>query len=269
MFKTDGGTRSRNGMGRRDFLVLSSAAALGVATTGFGSEAANSIGFTGAARPFSVGFTEAVLTRSSTGIHSMVAADAIRFSHRDFQDDLARVTVHGFWSGNTAPRSVAMAAYFQDGAVDHPFVAWAHVHRGNASALATSFRVPIRKDGSLMLGFESRDPLTAPRNALTRRLQEVRAQITGPHTDSLVAAATDEKSAARCAFGSSAVKLRRGTYVVAFRDSESAPKPNWNALQLALGETPLAQHTASPLVRSSIGTSAVPFDYLLFSIDQA
>jgi hypothetical protein len=258
MSKTDGGRHSRFQMGRRDFLFLSSAAALGVAASGFGSEVARTIGFTGATRPFALGYTAAVLPKTPTGVHELI--DASRLTTSSFDKDLARVTVHGFWSSKA--RSAAVAAYFDADGKDVPFLAWAHVSRGNALAPRTSFRAPVRADGSLVLGFESRDPLPVPTNLLTRRLRDVRTHLAGANADALIAAAADAEAPARCALGRD-VKLRRGTYVVAFRDRISDPKPNWRALQLAFAEP-------TPLVHSGIlGASAAPFDYLVLTIDHA
>jgi hypothetical protein len=258
MSKTDGGRHSRFQMGRRDFLFLSSAAALGVAASGFGSEVARTIGFTGATRPFTLGYSDAVLSKTPAGVHKL--ADAAHLATSSFDHDLARVTVHGFWSDKA--RSAAVAAYFDADGKDVPFLAWAHVSRGNAAAPRTSFRAPVRADGSLILGFESRDPLPLPTNTLTRRLTDMRAHLAGAKADALIAAASDAEASARCALGSD-VKLRRGTYVVAFRDRVSDPKPNWRALQLAFTEP-------QPLVHSGIlGATAAPFDYLVLSIDHA
>jgi hypothetical protein len=197
------GSDSRFQIGRRDFLVLSSAAALGVAASGFGSELLHF----GAPRPFSVGFTD--------GSHRLASAE--RLQH-DFRGDVARVKVTGFWSGDGAPRSTALAAYFHDSG-EVPFLAWAHVHRANALAPRASFRVPVR-DGALALGFESRDPLTAAK------------------ADALIAAANDREAASRCS-----LKARRGTYVVAFD-----AKPNWSALQLGTGDKPLGNVSFDYLV---------------------
>ena len=198
------GSDSRFQIGRRDFLVLSSTAALGVAASGFGSELVRSFG---APRPFSVGFID--------GSHRLVSAERL---HHDFRGDVARIEVSGFWSGDNIPRSTAIAAYFRDGG-DVPFLAWGHVHRANARAPRSSFRVPVR-DGALALGFESRDPLTIEK------------------ADALIAAANDREAAARCA-----LKARRGTYVVAFD-----AKPNWSALQLGTGDKPLGNVSFDYLV---------------------
>ena len=168
---------SRFQIGRRDFLVLSSTAALGVAASGFGSELLRF----GAPRPFSVGFTD--------GTHRLVSADGL--SH-DIRGDSARMIVDGFWSGDDVPRSTAVAAYFRHHGDDLPFLAWAHVHGANARAPRGSFRVPVH-DGALALGFESRERLTVGK------------------PDALIAAANDREAVSRCA-----LQARRGTYVVAF-----------------------------------------------------
>lgn len=233
MPKTDGGPDSRFQIGRRDFLVLSSTAAIGVAASGFGSEVARAAGFN-APRPFSVGFSEG---------DRLISADHLR---HDFDADLARITVNGFWSGDDARRSTAVAAYVRHAGHDLPFLAWAHLHGANAVVPRTTFRVPVH-NGALALGFESRDPLPVPKSDLTRRLSEIRSQVTGPSADTLVVAANDREAAARYA-----LPVRRGTYVVAFRDRVSDAKPNWHSLQLAAGDKPLGN---------------AKFDYLVFTVD--
>lgn len=233
MPKTDGGIDSRFQIGRRNFLVLSSTAAIGVAASGFGSEVARVAGFS-APRPFSVGFSEG---------GRLISADHL---HHDFDGDLARITVNGFWSGDQTPRSTAVAAYFRHSGNDVPFLAWGHVSRANAAAPRSAFRVPVH-NGSLSLGFESRDPLPVAKSELMRRLGEIRTQVTGSKPDALVVAAHDREAAARCA-----LKARQGTYVVAFRDHVSDAKPNWSSLQLAAGDKPLGN---------------VKFDYLVFTVD--
>jgi hypothetical protein len=262
MSNTDGGTKSRFQMARRDFLVMSSAAALGVAASGFGSEVKRGL-ISDTARPFVVGYIDEVLTSSSTGVHRVTGAEQLGSGHHDFRNDLARVTVHGFWA-DEAPQSVAMAAYFKHDGNELPFLAWNHVQHGRFAARAprSSFRVPVRADGSLLLGFDSHTPHRAPRSEMSRRLADIRAQLSAPKADPLVAAASNKDATERCTLGRTGVKLRRGTYVVAFLDKS----PSWSSLRLALGETPLGGQTASPLKH---GSSPVSFDYLLFSIDHA
>jgi len=238
MSKNDGGSNSRFVIGRRDFLVLSSTAALGVAASGLGSEM---VRMTGAARPFALGFTEDVLTPSSQGTYRLVAAESLQTAHRDFKHGLAKVTVHGFWSEDTRPNSVALAAYFDDNGTDVPFLAWALSKQGGAAR--STFRVPARADGSLALGFESRRPLD-------HKLAEVRDRLGIAKSDALIDAAANADSSNRCA-----VKLRRGTYVVAFD-----AKPSWRSLQLTAGDK-------SPLTIA--GITPAPFDYLLLSIEHA
>jgi hypothetical protein len=233
MPKTDGGTDSRFQIGRRDFLVLSSTAVIGVAASGFGSEVARAAGFT-APRPFSVGFSDG---------GRMISADQL---HHDFDADLARITVKGFWSSDDTPRSTAVAAYFRHAGHDMPFLAWGHVHRANALAPQGTFRVPVR-NGALDLGFESRDPLPVAKSELTRRLSDIRTHVAGSQADLLVVAAKDREAAAR-----QMLKARRGTYVVAFRDRVSDSKPNWRSLELAAGDKPLGN---------------AKFDYLVFTVD--
>lgn len=233
MPKTDGGTDSRFQIGRRDFLVLSSTAAIGVAASGFGSEVARAAGFS-APRAFSVGFSEG---------DRLISADHL---HHDFDGDVARITVNGFWSGDQTPRSTGVAAYCRHSGHDVPFLAWAHVHRANVAAPRSAFRVPVH-NGKLALGFESRDPLPVAKSELTRRLSEIRTHVTGSSPDALLVAANDREAAARCA-----LPARRGTYVVAFRDRVSDATPNWHSLQLAAGDKPLGN---------------AKFDYLVFTVD--
>jgi len=233
MPKTDGGPDSRFQIGRRDFLVLSSTAMIGVAASGLGSEVVRAAGF-GAPRPFSVGFSDG---------GRMVSADDL---HRDFDGDVARITVKGFWSGDDTPRSTAVAAYFRHAGNDVPFLAWGHVHRANMLAPRAAFRVPVH-GGALALGFESRDPLRVAKNELTRRLGEIRSEVVGSNADALVVAAKDRDTAGRYM-----LNARAGTYVVAFRNHGDA-QPNWRSLQLAAGDKPLGN---------------TKFDYLVFTVDR-
>jgi hypothetical protein len=196
---------------------------------------------TGAARPFTLGFTEEVVNRSTQGTHRLIAAESLNAAHRDFRNGLAKVTVHGFWSSDARPNSVALAAYFDHDGTDVPFLAWAHANHGTAPR--STFRVPVRADGSLALGFESRRPLN-------HRLAEVRDHFGVAKSDALIDAAANTASSSRCA-----VKLRRGTYVVAFDAN-----PSWRSLQLTPGGK-------SPLTIA--GITPAPFDYLLLSIDHA
>jgi hypothetical protein len=256
MSNTDGCKQSRFRLDRRDFLALSSAAALGVAASGFGAEITSGL-HSGAARPFTVGFTDEVLSGTSTGLHRLVAAERLTSGHHYFDNGLARVTVHGFWSNGGAPQSVAVAAYFADGARDLPFLAWSHVQGGRFPVRAprASFRVPVSADGTVALGFDSREPRAVPRTDMMRRLADLRAHLAEAKPDPLIAAAADAEAEGRCA-----LRLRRGTYVVAF-----GAKPHWTSLQLALDEPQLGTPASTPLLH---GSAPVRFDYLLFSIDK-
>jgi hypothetical protein len=250
---------------RRDFIFMSSVAAVGVATTGFAS-----IDFNGEPRRFSLGYTEAVLTPSSTGSHSFVDAQQLRAGESGFSSDMARLTVHGFWSADTnvKPVSVGVAAYVQHGSDELPFLAWGHAQRSSIRAAAprSTFRLPVRKDGNLVLGFESRRPLPLPHSGLMARFGGSQP------TDTLHAAAGNETAPGRCiltAGHSPDAKLRRGTYVVAFRDRASDPLPSWRSLHLALGDAPLSARVAPLQQASMLGNSPASFDYLLLSIDHA
>ncbi|HJW93090.1 MAG TPA: hypothetical protein VJ901_05695 [Thermoanaerobaculia bacterium] len=209
------GSDSRFQIGRRDFLVLSSTAALGVAASGFASEVASRFS---APRPFSIGFTD--------GTHRLISASGLPHALRG---DLARVTVNGFWSGDGVSRSTALAAYFPHDGNDRSFLAWNHIHRADAPAPRASFRMPLQS-GALALAFESRDPLPRPKDEP--------ALIAAANADRLLHAAGDRETSARCM-----LNARRGTYVVAFD-----AKPDWRSLQLGTGDRPLGNVSFDYLV---------------------
>jgi hypothetical protein len=255
-------------MPRRDFLVLGSAALLGVATSSLGST------LTGAATqqqvlspdqvPLSVGFWEG-LVQTDYGVRRtwpLVGADSVRAGDRYFQGvGFVRVRVHGFWraSGHADPVSVTILPRYPALGFSSRLnvLSWQYVSRGRGAWIGSSraFVVPMVDDGVLDLAIDRR-ALTPP----------VRQQaVAHPGSDPAVG-----ESFARAEIGQilsfrsddqpSALKLQRGTYVIAVGD-----RPDWSGVRI-VEEARLLRSNEGPLVTGWL-EQPVSFDYLVLSVD--
>ena len=264
--------RSRvSGLRRREFLILSSAGAVGIATSGLASELARATGLTpGMPRPYAIGFSPilpAVASDAKPQFAAVVPAESLRRGHSEFAGGSARVTVHGFWRAaheRHQPVSVGLGAFYPlaDDTIA-PLLAWSHTTRRSAA-----LTVPISNDGTLMLDFQMRDPLPAPAlYGVSRRFTDVLAGSRNSK-DTLLTAPAETRCRLSIGGAAGEPKLQRGTYVVAFRRSVFDPTPAWSSLRLATENGRIVRE-GSPLQHATaLGLKpADDVDYFLFSVD--
>jgi hypothetical protein len=229
------------GLHRREFLVLGSAATVGIAAS-VSASTNGPLGMLASARPqLSVGFADL-----TTGAPQRVRRAEAGFGER--LTGAVRVTVHGLWRPELRrdiASSVDVSVFHALGDVTVPFLAWKQ--SPHSASPRVTFTTTIHPDGTLPVGVEHARPfslLAAP----ARRLSKVfRTSHDVPVQETLAG------SGALCSL------TRRGTYFVALPDGQSQPR--WEALTAGV------DLTASSILRA--GDAPVDFDYLVISIDRA
>ena len=244
------------GLHRRDFLILGSAATLGIAAVS-SADTTGALAILAPARDrFSVGFA----SPASGETQRLRPAERVS-GDSDFLSGSARVTVHGLWrpeSRSAVPANVAVTVFHAVGDTTVPFLAWQH--SGISSAARVSFTTPVQPDGTLPIGIESSRAfsfLTEPQRRFSRLFRTV-----PDHDVDLPVQSALAKSGQLCSLGaqgSRGLKLRRGTYFVALGEAQ----PNWNMITAG---TSLNVRSETVLHHGSV---PVDFDYLVISVDRA
>jgi hypothetical protein len=233
---------------RRDFLLIGSAAAVGIATVGVSAKPLNALARIDGTDPIlSVGFAAADASHA-------VAADSLRFGDASLADAV-RVTVHGLWRAESQAASTAVhvSAFYPNGSDRLPFMAWS----SNASSSArVSFTMQFAGRESLALGIE-RERLVSSR---FRRSRLGRALVSSDVPN----AAVIERSGGLTAFGSEGMKLRHGTYFFALRNAKSDRTPDWASLSV---DAEQLRAGGDSVLRRSGGK--VGFDYVAVSVGPA
>lgn len=244
-------------MPRRQFLLVGSAAVLGVAATGYPSELIRTAaGQAGELSLLSVAHTDKLLAKNRAAAAGTRLVRPTGGLDARFVRDGARVTVHGFWRSArwaAEPLSLGVTALFPLGEEKTPFHAWAVCASGEAvhGSNPITFHIPVAARQPLEIRVDSRAPLGARQTS--RRL-----------TDILRVASAGEPKVATCSLGPGGVApLRRGTYFIALGEARQKA-PRWSSIHVAdlTADGALALSGPGPLGR-------VDFDYLMISIDHA
>lgn len=235
-----------NSLDRREFLLIGSAAAVGMAAVSASAGTLNAVARIEGVDPIlSIGFAAADADRA-------VAAESLSFGDASFAG-AARVTIHGLWRAETqaAPRAVHVSAFYPVGNERVPFLAWS----SNASvAPRLSFNVGLDGRDSLALGIE--------RERLVSRLRHTRLGRLLAPAEEMPDAAAIERAGGLATLGSEGMKLRRGTYFVALRNKSNDRKPDWSSLSVDSAELRAGGETV--LRHAGRG---VDFDYLAVSVE--
>ncbi|HEU4887234.1 MAG TPA: hypothetical protein VFV49_05060 [Thermoanaerobaculia bacterium] len=232
---------------RRDFLLIGSAAAVGIATVGVSASPLNAITRTDGADPIlSVGF-------AATNASQAVAADSLLFGDASLAHSV-RVTVHGLWRAESqaAPTAVHVSAFYPNGNDRNPFMAWSS---NASSAPRVSFTMNFAGRESLALGIE-RERLVSSRFRRSRL-----GRVLAPSQD-VPDASVIERNGGLATFGSEGMKLHRGTYFFALRGAKSDRIPNWASLSV---DAEQLRAGGDSVLRSSSGK--VGFDYVAVSVE--
>lgn len=204
----------------------------------------------------SVGFCSRTFDElTADDVRRVMPAERLTLADAGIAERGARVTVHGFFRAaayRNHALELGLRTYYP--AIDPatgakaPVITWAwrgESHRVSSSN-RTAFTVPV--DDALHLGVERR--IDTPRqNSIIHRL----AGLDAPRSDSRA-----ELAELVAHSGVSGMKLRRGTYFLAVRESDADAAPSWSSLRVT-------RDSASAL-RTTMGGDA-PFSYLVLSIE--
>jgi len=251
----------RFAMRRRDFLRLSSVAAVGVAASAFADDAVQSITQSLMPRPLplmGVGYWNGTFAEPSS--HRLVNAEHLSSGDSAFSESGARLRIAGFWRApqhENEPLTVGVNVHFPlagapDGRV--PFIAWASVSPAR-SVSPTAFTVPVDGSNPIELSVDTAVRANAA-PALHRELPEPE------RAESFVRIGTS---------GDNVAKLRRGVYFVAVRESSKDPRPDWSSIHVvAPKDGVLSPKGSGPLFAETLfGRRPVPFSYVVLTADYA
>ena len=233
---------------RREFLILGSAAAVGVAVAGnagaqWTQKAIDS------ADPLSIGFAEGSFAEIRAAEGPRALANATRHGNTNHLGDVARVKVHGIVSAEAAPAAAAIALdaiYRVPGVAEAvPFHAW-------------SSRVPPRVGSSsanqFLMGVSPASPLTlalTTQQATTWRTSLARRFFGTPASPAVSRAV--------------ATLRRNGVYFIAV-PAAGQSEPNWASIRVvapANGNLPQLEQS------SLLGSKPVSFDYIVVAAERA
>lgn len=228
---------------RREFLVMGSAAAVGLAATSLKSDTLSD-----GSTPMpllSVGYWNGSpdeLTRDAGRRHLVVPADRLVAGDDSLANETARVTVHGFWRGaaHREPLTLGLRAHYA--ASEIPVIAWSW-RPGMRAANQVKLEMPVGETLDFTLERMNSQPLPTRRIAdwMGRRKTSSRAEL-APMTSRS---------------GAPGIKLRRGVYFFAVREHEGEAIPSWSATSVV--SRPDALDANGPLANAS-------FSYLMLSI---
>jgi hypothetical protein len=249
-------------LGRRDFLILGTAAAAGVAATSLAAGTISTIVTPAAGSILSVGFVERLQAEAP-----VKGAARFRQADAEFLRSGAHVTVLGAFRPETlasAPVSIRLSAFYpyvsEQGRL--PFMAWSQSLDGqgvlNVSGRA-SFAAPLDENGTLPIAVERVD-LTPSRFG---RLFAAAAPVAASQRPNL-ASLENSGNVCRLTSGDSGdVRLREGTYFIALRRSNSDRAPSWSSISIE------GDSVSAPGGVLRNGGRAVAFEYIALSLQYA
>jgi hypothetical protein len=233
---------------RRDFIRFGSVAIVGIATTAVAENGVRGVAeaFMGDPLPLlGVGYCNP----ESAHPGRFFAAEHLSSGDTRFQTTPVRIAINGFRRAEQhrgTPMSIGLNVHYSDAA---RFMAWHSAARGRVQLTSSPVAATVPVDASSALTF-SVDSLTR-RSALAQRVfRDDQPRL--------------EESLVSLGFGSSdaRAKLRRGVYVVAFRESARDVQPDWSSLRYepSSADSPLRVTTLS-------GSRPVPFSYVMLATE--
>lgn len=257
-------------MPRRQFLLVGSAAIVGVATTvSLPAQLVRSVRSRSQPLPLlSAGYfdgTVAELASVGSASRRLVSATDLPSGDPSLASSGVRLAVTSFSraSGGSEPLSLGLNVMYQVGDRKIPHMAWSYSNsaRGEQRSSGSSFVAPVDESGALELTLFHRSALLPV--PVTPSANVVR-DYPGAPTSSASLNEAEGQSVATFSLGSerNTLKLRSGIYVLAFRSSASQLPPNWDAIRFTI-----AADTMDPVLVE--GSAPVTFDYLLLSVEPA
>jgi hypothetical protein len=237
---------------RREFLKLTSVGIAGIATSAAGSDAMRDVAASFLAQPLpllGVGYCNP----QSAHPDRVISADRLSSGDSRFGDVPVRLRIVGFRrAGEHAGKSLSIGLN-----VHYPeaqFIAWRSSSRGrtllNSSPVAAS--VPVADTRALTLSIDALSERPAALRALASRIAPAGSR---PRF---------EESIINLGFGTSdaTTKLRRGVYILAFRESAGEGTPAWSSLRYRADDSTLS-------VAGLEGERPASFSHIVLTTDYA
>ena len=233
---------------RRDFLRLGGVAMVGIATTAVAENTAHGIASAFITQPLPI-LGIGYCNPESAHPDRVIAAEHLSSGDSRFRDRAVSLGVRSFHRAEQhegSPLSVGLNIHFKD---DARFIAWRSAARGSRRTNGSPLKALVAVDEN--------DTLTLSLDSMTQTSPLARRVLGNEET-------RIEESVATLGFGSSSshAKLRRGIYIVAFRESARDAAPSWGSLRYD------STSAASPLRAATvIGSRPAPFSYMILSAE--
>lgn len=264
-------TQAKQGIGRREFLVLTSSTAL--AAMAFGQDLVPSFGRTSAAsRGFSVGYAEPdALERAGDRFSAnLVAAESVTSADGSFLRKGARFFVRtcniGSAAGSGAVELQALYSVRTGAAVEKiPYGVFSYSKKKGAisASSAVKFTIPVDDDYRVRLLLNVKpenDEATAASSAAVSR----RNLLSTAQSNALEAGAEPQAIDFTLNSDGGFTKLRRGFFVIApLLAGQDAPR--WERMQIRNDD----KRTPTLFDGSGFDVHRADFDYVIFSVDYA
>jgi hypothetical protein len=222
-------------MPRRDFLLMGSAAVVGLAATGLPAQVIRGVVGGNGLPILSIGYWPGELRPKTTEgepavpARRIIPASSLRHADPRFITAGASMRVEGFWrAAHHAARPLSLGLtvrYPGQGAEAQPVTAWAYSATKSCvlANSATAFRLPVDSGDAIELAFE--------RRRAVRGGEKSRRDL----ADDLLASnetATDAASLAMSPAADKSFHLRPGTYFFAVRETSADLAPAWSNISV-------------------------------------
>ena len=264
--------QSTSGMGRREFIVLTSTTALAAAA--FGKDLLPQPAAASAtAREFSLGYVEPNASLAGTGrglTPNVMSVASVSSGDGNFIENGAKVSIRGY---NVMPKSPngrvhmqLIAQYLEGGTrrVD-PYIAWRY-SRSAGPASPVSFLVPVDQDQNLHLLFTSDSEASIARKAAQAGQAgdgvSRRDVLTGASAAASLEAGNEPGAITLTLMsGNSNPKLRRGYYVIS-PVGDGVNEPDWSRYELRTTDNGMKLFESS-----NFDAGPAQLEYLILYID--
>jgi hypothetical protein len=253
----------QQGVGRREFLIMTSGTVLAAVAMG----QVNLPSSSAAGRMFSLGYADpdAVTRAGARFTPNVMSADRVSSSDGGFLRGV-RVSVRGY---NVTPKAAggrkSMQLITNFAAVDgtgkvYPFIAWSYTPATGAGH-NVSYTAQLDQEQHLRLIFktdlsasQAADPTLTPAQARTRRnlFSTLVSESAAADTDAVTLSLVGEKGLP---------KLQRGYYIIAPLAAGSSD-PDWSRFQIKKGESGLKL-----FVMNGFDAEPADFEYLILQVD--
>ena len=254
---------------RRDFLVLGSTAVVCAAASSVTGATVRAIAMPAAGAVLSVGYAEPALD-DAIAATNLISARSLRLVDSGFNLNGARIVVHGLSrpeGRSKQPASIRLNTFAPNAGAPAPFLAWSYSmdRRGRSTVgRRVSFVAALDDDGTLPLAVERHALMSLPSRRLGRLMSFARNSA-ADHALPNLAAMEQDGSVCRLSSGDRGdVRLRRGMYFLALRESSADRPPDWSSVVVDRKAADLSANGA--LLRYG---RPVDFEYIALTVDYA